>query len=141
MAFWAVHGMNTFDSKVCSVGAPTVVFLTGLGMLLEIHTAEFLEGLAKVHSLGQLNLTEPGRQSQCSPRAPAGTAQPAATAGRAAGAQPGQSRPRQPGCAAPRVTDAPAQTQPLSFALLDLLPLETSWASLSNCKALKHMFR
>lgn len=48
--FWAVRGLNTYDSKAGSVGTPTAVFLTGLGMLLEIHTAEFLEGLAKVHS-------------------------------------------------------------------------------------------
>lgn len=102
---------NTYDGKVCSVGAPTVVFLTGLGMLLEIHTAEFLEGLAKVHSLGQLNLPEPGRQRQSSPRAPAGTAQPAATAVRAARAQPGQGQPGTLGsvwAAAPGVTDLTA---------------------------------
>lgn len=74
MAFWAVHGVNTYGRKFVSVGTPTAVFLTGLGMLLEIHTAEFPEGFAKVHSLVQLHPTEPGRQRQRGPRAPAGAA-------------------------------------------------------------------
>lgn len=74
MALWAAHGVNTYDSKVGSVGTPTVVLLTGLEMLLEIHTAEFPEGLVKADSPGQPKLTEAGGQRQRSPRAPAGAA-------------------------------------------------------------------
>lgn len=84
VAFWAVHGVNTYGSKVGSVGSLTAVFLTGLGMLLEIHPVEFPERLAKVHSLVQLHPTEPGRRRQRGPRAPAG-------------AGPGQPQRREPG--------------------------------------------
>lgn len=105
--FRAVHGVNSYDSEVGSVGTPAVVFLTGLGMLLEIHTAEFLEGLDKVHSLGQLNLTEPGRQRQRSPRAPTGAESHSGVSLRT---QPGQSQ--SPAWAEPESNLARARAQP-----------------------------
>lgn len=91
--FQAVHGVNTYASEVGSVGTPTVVFLTGPGMLLEIHTADLLEGLVMVYSLGQLNLTKPGRQRQRSPRAPAGAARRQPQRGELREPSPGRASP------------------------------------------------